>query len=35
VCNGRRDARIEIMPWALLVRCVPAGSATNGNRKSP
>jgi YegS/Rv2252/BmrU family lipid kinase len=35
VCDGRRDARIEIMPGALLVRCVPAGSATNGNRKSP
>jgi len=35
VCDGRREARIEIMPGALLVRCVPAGSATNGNRKSP
>ncbi|MDQ1540974.1 MAG: hypothetical protein QOH29_1700, partial [Actinomycetota bacterium] len=35
VCDGRRDARIGIMPGALLVRCVPARSATNGSRKSP
>jgi YegS/Rv2252/BmrU family lipid kinase len=35
LADARRDARIEIMPGALLVRAVPAGSATNGNRKSP
>jgi YegS/Rv2252/BmrU family lipid kinase len=35
VCDSRRDARLDIMAGALLVRCIPVESATKGNRKSP